>query len=84
MRTFDAHAEACAAWLRKGRKVGVSGKLALEEWSGTDGRPRQRYSVIGKVEFLDKPWREGEVEEVRGGPVDTGPAEQIGLLATAA
>jgi single-strand DNA-binding protein len=52
VRTFDAQAEACATYLRKGRCVGVTGKLALAEFTGSDGRPRRRYSVIGRVEFL--------------------------------
>jgi single-strand DNA-binding protein len=70
VRTFDAAGEACAAWLRKGRRVGVTGKLALDEYAGKDGSPRQRYSVIGRVEFLDKPWAAAEVSGDRGGPVE--------------
>ena len=81
VRTFDAPAEACAAWLRKGRRVGVSGKLALDEYAGKDGSPRQRYSVIGRVEFLDKPWAEAEVGGGRGGPDEpvAGQAETLPL-----
>lgn len=52
---FDAQAEACAEHLSKGRKVGVSGKLAYDEWRDDEGRRRERYSVIGRVEFLDRP-----------------------------
>jgi single-strand DNA-binding protein len=67
VRTFDAQAEACALYLRKGRQAAVMGRLVLAEWSARDGSPRQRYSVIGRVEFLDKPWAEGEVSGDRGG-----------------
>jgi single-strand DNA-binding protein len=67
VRTFDAQAEACATYLRKGRSVGVSGKLALDEYTGADGSPRQRYSVIGRVEFLGRPRRDGEVGGDQGG-----------------
>src|ERR1700761_4117446 len=74
VRTFDAQAGACATWLRKGRSVGVVGKLALDEYTGADGSPRQRYSVIGRVEFLGRPRREGEVGGDQGGPV--GPDSQ--------
>jgi single-strand DNA-binding protein len=70
VRTFDAQADACATYLHKGRQVGVTGKLALDEYSGADGRPRQRYSVIGRVEFLDRRRYEGEVGGDRGGPVE--------------
>ena len=55
VQTFDRQAEACAAYLRKGRRVGVDGTLALREWTAPDGTSRQRYSVIGRVEFLDRP-----------------------------
>jgi single stranded DNA-binding protein len=83
VRTFDAQAEACDAYLRKGRRVGVVGKLAFDEWTGSDGSPRQRYSVIGRVEFLDKPWAEAEVGGERGGPVEPvgGQAETLPLAA---
>jgi single-strand DNA-binding protein len=52
---FDGQAYACAEFLAKGRLVGVEGRLALDEWRGEDGRRRQRYVVIGRVEFLDRP-----------------------------
>lgn len=53
--TFDEHAFACAEFLHKGRKVGVSGRLALDEWRNAEDKRRERYSVIGRVEFLDRP-----------------------------
>ena len=71
VRTFGPSAEACAEWLTKGWQVGVSGKLALSEFTGSDGMPRQRYSVIGRVEFLSKP-RAG-VPETGGRPEEPGP-----------
>jgi single-strand DNA-binding protein len=74
VRTFDAQAEACMAYLRKGRKVGVAGKLALDEYAGKDGSPRQRYSVIGRVEFLDKPWPEARAGGDQNRPVGAGPS----------
>lgn len=54
VKTFEAGAEACAQYLRKGRKVGVSGRLLLEEWE-RDGQRQRRYVVAGRVEFLDQP-----------------------------
>jgi single-strand DNA-binding protein len=53
--TFDGQAYTCAEFLSKGRKVGVAGRLALSEWQGDDGKTNWRYSVIGRVEFLDRP-----------------------------
>jgi single-strand DNA-binding protein len=70
VRTFDAQADACTNYLRKGRSVGVTGKLALDEYTGSDGSPRQRYSVIGRVDFLDKPWSEGVVGGDQESPVE--------------
>jgi single-strand DNA-binding protein len=70
VRTFDAQAEACATYLHKGRRVGVHGRLALAEWNAKDGSPRQRYSVIGRVEFLDRRSGTDVFSGDRGGPVD--------------
>jgi len=55
VRAFDGQAYACAEYLRKGSKVGVSGSLAYDEWQAADESKRHRYSVIGRVEFLDPP-----------------------------
>jgi single-strand DNA-binding protein len=53
--SFDRQAYACAEHLSKGRRVGVSGSLAYSEWRDDEGRRRERYNVIGRVEFLDRP-----------------------------
>jgi single-strand DNA-binding protein len=55
VRTFDDQAYACAEYMQKGRKIGVNGRLVQEEWRGADEKRRERYSVIGWVEFLDPP-----------------------------
>lgn len=70
---FDAQAYACAEYLGKGRKVGVEGRLALREWRDSEGRARWRYSVIGRVEFLDPPPR-AAAEEMPIGPAAEDPA----------
>jgi single-strand DNA-binding protein len=64
---FDAQAYACAEYLAKGRKIGVEGRLALREWREAGGPTRRRYSVIGRVEFLDPPPR-AAAEEMPIGP----------------
>jgi single-strand DNA-binding protein len=84
VRTFDAQADACATYLHKGRRVGVVGKLALDESAGKDGTPRQRYSVIGRVEFLDQRLREAEVGGDQDGPVAPNPQPEALTLALAA
>ena len=65
---FDGQAYACAEYLAKGRKVGVEGRLALREWRDAQGRLHQRYSVIGRVEFLERPPRAPEGETFGGEP----------------
>jgi single-strand DNA-binding protein len=55
VRSFGEHAYACAEYLYKGRRVGVSGRLAHDQWRNGEGQKRERYSVIGRVEFLDRP-----------------------------
>lgn len=68
---FDAQAYSCAEYLAKGRLVGVEGRLALGEWRDSEGRARKRYSVIGRVQFLDRPPRAGEGETFGGEPEPT-------------
>jgi single-strand DNA-binding protein len=68
--TFDASAYACAEYLSKGRRVGVSGMLALDEWRDAQGRPRRLYKVIGRVEFLDPPPRPAVDEAPIGPPAE--------------
>jgi single-strand DNA-binding protein len=60
--TFDEQAYICAEYMHKGSKIGVSGRLIYREWRGADGTKRSRHSVIGWVEFLDRPPRQGEPE----------------------
>ena len=84
--TFDGQAYTCAEYLTKGRKVGVNGRLALSEWRGSDGKTRHRYSVIGRVEFLDRPRRdESGVDPadtvVPDGPVEAEAQPQLALAA---
>ena len=60
--TFDGQAYTCAEYLAKGRKVGVSGRLAYDEWRSADNSKRSRYSVIGHVEFLAAPRTTGDTQ----------------------
>lgn len=87
--SYGEQAYPCVEFLRKGRKVAVSGRLALEEWRNKSEEPRRRYRVIGRVEFLD---RRGDMSlELGGGghvppePEPSGSGSEAGLqLAVAA
>ncbi len=49
-------AEACARYLDKGRRVAVTGRLALDRWTAQDGTPRRAHRIVAtSVEFLDRP-----------------------------
>jgi single-strand DNA-binding protein len=68
VRAFDEQAYVCAEYLVKGQRIGVDGKLVYDEWRADDGTKRSRYSVIGRVEFLDRPSAGQPVDEETGGP----------------
>ena len=58
---YDGLATVCGEHLRKGRRVGVVGRLAHEEWEGQDGQRRQRLTIVAReVDFLDGPTRDGD------------------------
>jgi single-strand DNA-binding protein len=66
--SFDRQAHTCAEYLSKGRKVGVSGSLTYSEWRDDEGRRRERYNVIGRVEFLDRPPAQRDPEPAEESP----------------
>lgn len=72
---FDGPAYSCAEYLSKGRLVGVEGCLALHEWRDEQDRARKRYSVIGRVQFLDRPPERRAEAEADGEPEPTGARE---------
>ena len=56
VKTWDRLAETTAEHLTRGRRVAVQGRLAQEEWVGSDGRRAERLTVVAdRVEFLDAP-----------------------------
>lgn len=56
IKTWDRMAETTAQHLTRGRRVAVQGRLAHEEWVGSDGRRAERLTVVAdRVEFLDAP-----------------------------
>ena len=52
---FGRQADTCNAYLAKGRKVAIEGRLHHSEWDSDNGH-RQKLEVIARnVEFLDAP-----------------------------
>jgi single-strand DNA-binding protein len=56
---FGKPGEAAARVLAKGWLVAVYGRLAYREWSTPDGVRRSAHSIVGNVEFLAAPKRNG-------------------------
>jgi single-stranded DNA-binding protein len=54
VRSFDEPAYACAEFLVKGQRVGVSGSLVYDYWKTAAGDFCERYLVVGHVDFLDR------------------------------
>ncbi len=51
---FGRSAETANQWLKKGKKVLIEGRLALDQWTGNDGQKRSKHSVIAeKMQFMD-------------------------------
>ena len=52
--TFGPLAKVAGQYLTKGRRVAVTGRLELDEWTGQDDSPRRRHKIVAEhVEFLD-------------------------------
>jgi single-strand DNA-binding protein len=65
---FDHQAVSAAAFLGRGRLVGVTGRLEHREWTAPDGSRRSRHEVVAqRVEYLDTPARpSGAPEPAQG------------------
>jgi len=60
--SFGAQAEAVAAHVRKGRQLGISGRLGYRQWQGDDGSTHSKHEVVAnQVDFLAKPALAGAV-----------------------
>ncbi len=56
VKTWQRLAEVTAEHLVRGRRVALQGRLAHEEWIGSDGRRAERLTVVAdRVAFLDAP-----------------------------
>lgn len=71
---FGAAAESVGAYMRKGRLVGIDGRLSWREWETADEQRRQAVSILAdSVQFLEPPGeREEELAGVGAGSEDEG------------
>ncbi len=76
IKTWARLAEVTAEHLARGRRVAVQGRLAHEEWIGSDGRRAERLTVVAdRVEFLDAPAEDKphpDGESIKGEAVTAG------------
>lgn len=64
VQAWEKLAENCAEYLRKGKKVAVSGPITVDKWTDNDGNKRQKYRIRAmNVEFLSP--REDSDEQPR-------------------
>ena len=62
---WEKQAEACAAYLAKGRRVAIDGRLRSRSWETGDGERRSAVEVVAnRVEFLSPPRGETGAGEV--------------------
>jgi single-strand DNA-binding protein len=51
--TWNRQAEVCAQFLRKGKRVGIEGRLRSHSWDGDDGKRRTVVEIVASsVQFL--------------------------------
>jgi len=61
---FGPHGENVAAYMRRGRRVCVDGRLSWREWETSEEQKRQSVSIVAdSVQFLDSPGERASVEE---------------------
>jgi|YelNatPaOPRAMG01_1025707.scaffolds.fasta_scaffold26329_8 single-strand DNA-binding protein len=54
-------AELCATYLKKGRMIGIEGRLEIDRYQSQDGKTQRRARVVARrVEFLGSKPKEGE------------------------
>lgn len=77
--TWRQQAEHCSRYLAKGRKVGVTGTLTLQHYTGNDGQQRSSLEVnADEVEFLT-PRGEGGMDSKPAGQTSS-PQENNGFV----
>jgi single-strand DNA-binding protein len=65
VETWSKLADACNNFGKKGRGVRVVGRLKQDRWTGTDGKPRSRVSIVAEhVEFRPEFKKNTEAEKM--------------------
>ena len=78
VETWSRLAEACYNKGRKGRGVRVVGRLKQDRWSGPDGKPHSKVSIVAEhVEFRPE-FKKDAKPSTEGINVDDYPDEEIG------
>jgi single-strand DNA-binding protein len=68
---FGPHAESVNAYTRKGRRVGIDGRLEWHEWQTADHQTRESVSIVANcVLFLENPADHGSAEPTGPGSLD--------------
>ncbi|MBE7412860.1 MAG: single-stranded DNA-binding protein [Leptospiraceae bacterium] len=59
VEAWEKDGEACASYLKKGRKVTVIGTLRQDRWKTADGLSRQKYKIVAsRVRFDSAQYKE--------------------------
>lgn len=68
VNVYGGPAESVAQYTRRGRRVGVDGRLEWREWETDDQQRRQAVSIVADiVQFLDRPGAGKSSEDEPGG-----------------
>ena len=63
-KLFGRRAESLAAYLLKGTKVAVEGRLSMDEWTGQDGQKRRKLEVIvSELELMSRNGGQGNGQQ---------------------
>lgn len=77
---WQKQAELCANYLKKGRLVGVEGRLQIRGYETQDGQKRRVAEVVASfVQFLDR-GDSGQAQSQQSSPASSGGGDDLGVL----
>jgi single-strand DNA-binding protein len=78
---YGARAESVSRYMRRGRQVGVDGRLEWREWETAEHERRQAVSIVADtVQFLDSPGERSALDgDGEGGLDGDGGGELVGV-----
>jgi single-strand DNA-binding protein len=80
VNVYGGPAESVSRYTRKGRRVGVDGRLEWREWETDDQQRRQAVSIVADVvQFLDRPGTGRSSEDEPGDGDGQGDGELVGV-----